>query len=286
MTAMYKVVSDNNDSLDVIITRFPSGELAVRLDVENREPIRVKNTISVLVQGYEPDTLFILANIKDALDEMVRTACLNCQIRLFMPYMPHARYDRHIVDGDAFALRVFADMMNTLNFDRIMTVDAHSEMTCGLMRRTEERPQWEHAVLMVNKFNINCDVLVAPDAGAQKKIFKVAQHLNKPVVTMTKTRDVKTGNITGMLMMDELPPNARCLIIDDLCDGGRTFIEAAKVLRGIGASSVDLMVTHGIFSAGLNNLLDNGIDHVYCTDSFKTLDTVGWNGMVNQYNFF
>ena len=33
----------------------------------------------------------------------------------------------------------------------------------------------------------------------------------------------------------------------DICDGGRTFIELAKVLKDNGAKRVTLYVTHGIF---------------------------------------
>lgn len=57
------------------------------------------------------------------------------------------------------------------------------------------------------------------------------------------------------------------MILDDICDGGRTFIEAVKHLREAGAKRVELYVTHGIFSKGVENLLDNGIDHIYTTNS-------------------
>jgi ribose-phosphate pyrophosphokinase len=40
------------------------------------------------------------------------------------------------------------------------------------------------------------------------------------------------------------------LIIDDICDGGKTFLELGKKLKELGAKSVLLHVTHGIFSKG------------------------------------
>ena len=60
------------------------------------------------------------------------------------------------------------------------------------------------------------------------------------------------------------------LIVDDLCDAGGTFIGSAQVLRDAGARSVSLYVTHGVFSKGVENLLNNGIDAIYTTTSFAS----------------
>jgi len=58
------------------------------------------------------------------------------------------------------------------------------------------------------------------------------------------------------------------VIVDDICDGGRTFIELARVLKEKGANKVALYVTHGIFSQGLDVLKEH-IDHVYCVHAFN-----------------
>ena len=54
-------------------------------------------------------------------------------------------------------------------------------------------------------------------------------------------------------------------IVDDICDGGRTFIEIAKYLKeadSIDSSRIHLMVTHGFFTKGLG-VFDGLIDHIY-----------------------
>lgn len=285
MTANIKIITDSNCGIPLHISRFPSGEVAVSLGVDEKNPFKVKKHVSVLVQGYEPDLLFILGNIKDALDKLIREADVQVDVRLFLGFMPHARYDRHMVDGDGFALRVFCDMLNLLKFSRIIVIDPHSDQTLSLLRNASALSQDEVAMLTLATEN-KPDYLVAPDAGAYKKIFKLSQKMGVPVVTLTKIRDLESGNIIETRLLDEIDNGAYCLIVDDLCDGGRTFIEAAKTLHKAGAERVDLFVTHGIFSAGLSNLLDNGITKLYCTDSFKTLDTEGWEGRIKQYNFF
>ena len=62
-------------------------------------------------------------------------------------------------------------------------------------------------------------------------------------------------------------------VVDENCDGGGTFIQLAKVFfahrHGTGIEkSLNLFVTHGIFSKGLNPLKDAGFNCIGSTDSF------------------
>ena len=61
------------------------------------------------------------------------------------------------------------------------------------------------------------------------------------------------------------------IIIDDICDGGRTFIELAKEIRKQTDKPIYLIVTHGIFSAGFEKLSDE-LDGIFCTNSVKDID--------------
>jgi ribose-phosphate pyrophosphokinase len=113
--------------------------------------------------------------------------------------------------------------------------------------------------------------LVSPDAGAYKKIFDVAKFYKiENIITATKVRDMKTGNIlhTEIPVLDQ-HNNLTYVIIDDICDGGRTFVELAKVIKaGRPTAKVYLVVTHGIFSAGFKTL-NEYIDGIYCTNSYR-----------------
>ena len=122
---------------------------------------------------------------------------------------------------------------------------------------------------------VNCKektVLLSPDAGASKKTGLVAKHCGyDSIVYGSKIRDTKTGEIVKTTVLVEHNIGDKdVLIVDDICDGGRTFIELAKVLRQKGAESVDLYVTHGIFSAGLDPLMLH-IDHIFTTESVCSL---------------
>lgn len=250
------------------ITQFPSGEIGGNFSedfVEFAEQFAGKiDNAFFTVQGYDKDTLFALALAKEAVDKLVPQG--SAMKTVVFGFLPNARYDRHMFKGDAAALKVFANLVNAMEFDAVCALDTHSNVAENLFKCFHNLPQKEFAAHFASDPRI--DYLVAPDAGAAKKIAETAKEVEKPYITMSKVRNLKTGEITGMRILDDVDlTDKTVMILDDICDGGRTFIEAAKHLREAGAKRVELYVTHGIFSKGVENLLDNGIDHIYTTNS-------------------
>ncbi|UUZ75448.1 hypothetical protein LP414_27415 [Polaromonas sp. P1(28)-13] len=91
--------------------------------------------------------------------------------------------------------------------------------------------------------------------SANKKVLNFAQvHGFKDVVRADKTRDTLTGKITGTAVYSQDVGNRDFLILDDICDGGRTFLELAKELRKLTTGKLYLYVSHGIFSQGCLHL--------------------------------
>jgi ribose-phosphate pyrophosphokinase len=109
--------------------------------------------------------------------------------------------------------------------------------------------------------------LLSPDAGAEKKVRSVAKKISSPnqsidVLCASKTRDTRTGEITATEIHGDVK-GKDIIILDDICDGGRTFIELAKVLRALNSGNIYLYITHGIFSKGLE-VLEESFKHIYC----------------------
>lgn len=195
---------------------------------------------------------------------------------LHMPYIPYARQDRVMNAGEAAAVKAFVNVIAGLKFDKIVVSDPHSDVATNLLdnigARLEVRSQdvlfasylggefgVAPRIMTVGRGN---PVIVAPDAGARKKAQKVADRYGFRIIEAGKVRDVTNGKITGTSVHDDVT-GLPCIIVDDICDGGRTFIPLAAALREKGASQVILYVTHGIFSNGKQCLLDAGIDQVH-----------------------
>lgn len=197
---------------------------------------------------------------------------------LHMPYIPYARQDRLMNPGEAYAIKAFVNLIGGLNFDFIVVDDPHSDVATALLdnvgarlvvRRQDELFSEYMGNSGVIKRNTRLctvgngnPVIVAPDAGARKKAQKVADRYDFRLVEAGKVRDVRDGKITGTTVHDDVT-GLPCIIVDDICDGGRTFVPLAAALKEKGASQVILYVTHGIFSNGKDFLLESGIDQVH-----------------------
>ena len=216
-----------------------------------------------------PTEVDIVAHLKSAHDIMELMLVVDAIRRmggrsiktLHIPYFPYARQDRVCAKGQSLSVKVMADLINSLNVPVVHITDPHSDVTPALINNCVVTEQ--HTIIPNEVYRNK--VVVCPDAGAEKKIIK----LGVPYVMATKVRNPETGEIikTTVPEPEELH-GYDYIIIDDICDGGRTFIELAKVLKKHGANSVDLYVTHGIFSNGLQPILSH-IDHIYCYNIFN-----------------
>lgn len=203
-------------------------------------------------------------------------------VTLYMPYLPYARQDKPVSNTSTFNLEVFAQLINALNFNVVMATDVHNPArTSALINHFTN--------LDVDSFRVNLiglikpDCIVYPDAGARERYPLYEDEL--PSIVYTKSRDAKSGNIlkhdvlessakAASAMAEKQAP--RFLIVDDLCDGGATFISIAENLKQwFKDCDIHLFVTHGIFSKGMKPLTDAGIK-VYTTNSLIK-NTEGYN---------
>jgi ribose-phosphate pyrophosphokinase len=176
----------------------------------------------------------------------------SCAI-LKMDYLPYARQDKGVSDFTTFALYSFAKIINQMNFHEVHCVDPHSPVS-DIIRNLKVSYPLVEVMTAFKGFDIAC----YPDKGAIDKYLPI---YGLPSVCATKIRDQRTGEILTTTFNDNVL-NKKILIIDDICDGGRTFIGLAKVLYNKGASSVGLFVTHGLFTKGIEVLKDAVISHI------------------------
>lgn len=201
-----------------------------------------------------------------AVDALKRMGERNME--LFIPYLPFARQDRVMVEGEPLSVKVMADLINSCGFEKVTIYDPHSEVCLALINNSEvyNNHNFVKKVLQ-DKSNY---MIVCPDAGAYKKIFKLCQALNYTdrIALCNKIRNVATGEILSTTCDVEDFKRKDVYIVDDICDGGGTFILLAEELKARNCGKVNLVVSHGIFSKGTD--LKN-IDHIYTTDSFKDI---------------
>jgi len=179
-----------------------------------------------------------------------------------------------MVKGEPLSVKVMAEMVNSMRYSAVHVLDPHSDVTTALVDNIKIIDNVPFVQTAWNTITDASKCLVSPDAGFEKKAFRLATEMNidsKDVVYGTKKRDVTTGKLSGFGFSGNVKGRA-CVIVDDICDSGGTFIGLAQKLREGGANSIHLVVSHGLFSKGAEHLLDNGIDTIHTTDScYNTL---------------
>lgn len=235
------------ENFEFDIFRFPGGEMHVRL-TENLPSGYIVNLKADIKTSDDIMTLLLLG------DALTRNE--NSIYNLEIPYVPYARQDRVCNPGEPLSVQVMASLINSLKAKKVTIHDPHSDVVSALIHNVQILPQndlVERAGILGEK------LIICPDAGAEKKIAK----LKRPYILCTKERDVLSGEIKRTIVHHHGSLEGQdCLIIDDICDGGRTFIEIAKILRQKNAGKIELYVTHGIFSNGPLVFKDL-IDQVY-----------------------
>jgi ribose-phosphate pyrophosphokinase len=250
---------------------FPDGQPHLRLDAASVATMDKDAPIRILTRLASPADLLLALFAKSTLDYLEFS-----HIELHVSYLLAARMDRVMQEGEPFSLKVVAGLMNTGNFRKVRIFDPHSEVSAALIDRsypvTNHRFVQDALAHYMHENPVDKYCLVSPDAGALKKIHSLARFLDiDDVVEGMKERDLKTGALTNFRTTREDLTGITCFIVDDICDGGGTFAGTAKMLRDIGATTVVLIVSHGIFSKGI---AVPGVDMIYCTDSYRVVDGV------------
>lgn len=197
-------------------------------------------------------------------------------IHLDLHYLIGSRMDRPIDNKSPNTLKVVCDVLNSLRFNLITTVFAHSSSTLDRLNAVPDLIQEKNFItagLTKSIIESRCDQsfdLCLPDAGAAKRYWNdhamVGQSFSCRVIECSKHRDMQTGKLSGFCVPQQV--RRHCVILDDIIDAGGTFKGLANELRKNGAKVVSLVAYHGIFSKGTDL---EGIDFIFTSNSFADL---------------
>jgi len=229
--------------------RYPAGESHIELMLPTQQVEHL--TIEAAIVDFDG-----LGNMLTA-DRILRRNGIRAQ--WFVPYFPFARHDRRNHIGDGFELGVALDLVKDLD---IVIADPHSDVAGQLphIPQSASVECFRDAGLLPDHA-----VIVIPDAGAIKKAHEWA---TGPVVQALKHRDTATGRLSGFEVLADDLAGAPCVIVDDICDGGGTFLGLAVELANKNAGPLTLAVTHGLFTKGIDAL----------SEAFDRIATFGFSG--------
>ena len=292
------IYRDMGGTTEVDFAEYPSGEPLIRFN-----PSKIVYTEGLKYGGKKllvrPQTMnqfvaamFFIDSYADRFGDVPE---------LILPFVPGARQDRKMDDGGdfLFTAKSVAKMINVRNFPSVTIIDPHSDVISGLIDRSvvitpaqifnavNKSPLAANPLLPLYKIEKEFTGIIAPDSGATKRAMGMAKRLDIPLYVGGKTRETKTGKITNFWIHD-LPSNGHFLIVDDICDGGGTFVGLADEIEKISLKiELSLYVTHGLFTKGLESLKPH-FKHIISTDSVVgTKEMEPWTlKTINICNYF
>lgn len=249
--------------------QFPGGEPHIVI-----EPFHGVEDVDITIRIQSFYDLGLLLMAENALQFMT---CVD-NLHVTIPYFPGARQDRRMVDGEPLTSKVYADIINSMDFSSVTMFDVHSDVIPALVEVSEAVSN--HSFVYTSLFELGVfdepyEVqIVSPDAGSNKKIKDLVKYLYNlqpdydfKIIKCDKSRDPATGKIIGFEIHSKIDPKAPLYIVDDICDGGGTFIGLGKQLIKNTVGDLHLIVSHGIFSKGTADLL-SVFKTITTTDSF------------------
>jgi ribose-phosphate pyrophosphokinase len=242
--------------------KYPDGQVSIKVEEDCILPDHI--WIKSRMNSYED--LFYILSTAEALKFRGKKSSLI--ITCFLTQ----RSDRRFFENQSFDLKILTNIINTCDFRNVKVIHPHSDVLPALINNCEVITSEEYVDWAIKKIEDKEKeevVLVSPDAGAYKQVYKYGEIFRRQVVTGNKSRDLLSGDVH--VDIHGTVKDRICLIVDDYCDGGRTFINLSTKLKELGAMKVDLYVTHGLFSQGLSPILKEGVDHIYCTNSISDI---------------
>lgn len=288
MIQKLNLVNAENSDIKYKVSKYPDGQQSISIDLPDTD-LHEKITVSITSRLNSFRDLEVIIAANQALREFSYVE----NVKLNVPYFLGARSDRKFEAGTSNYLKtVICPIINAQNFSRVTVLDPHSDVLEACLNNYHKHNNHRLVKDALSKID-NRDgaqdriCLVSPDAGAYKKIFDVAKEFRiEKIITASKVRDLQTGKIirTEIPTLDQ-HADLKYVIIDDICDGGRTFIELAKAIKGSRPTAkVYLVVTHGIFSAGFKEL-NQYFEGIYTTNSYRDVADNEYEQKTNTTSF-
>lgn len=289
------------------VSRFPDGQQQITIPY-----IGQKFCNSIVIKsrlGNFLDLELIICAVKALRNDPIDID----YIHLYVPYFLGGRSDRKFKDGSTNYLKdIICPIINSLDLESVTILDPHSNVLEACINNFKSIDNSELVKFAFGEIG-NYDsmeiddhkILVSPDSGAAHKIYNLVKKIDctSDIITCSKER-AADGSLSKCVVPLGAINNKDVrekdyIIIDDICDGGATFINIAKE---IDRQYIDmdyekpkkyLIVTHGVFSRGFGELCIyfNGI---FCTNSYSDLkfhptisDVIGPSKkLVKQLNIF
>ena len=240
--------------------QFSDGEIQINIE----ESVRGVDVYIIQSTSYPVnDHLWELLIMVDA---CVRASANSDTV--VMPYFGYARQDRTAAPREPITAKLVANMLVKAGVSRVVTLDLHAVQVQGFFDIPVDNlftvPLF--ADYYARKGLIGDDVvIVSPKNSGIKRARSLAESLNTLIAIIDYAQD-DADREEGYIIGDV--EGKKAILIDDMLNTGRTFSEAAKIVKKNGATEIYAVASHGLFAGNATQLLDAApIQEILVTDS-------------------
>jgi ribose-phosphate pyrophosphokinase len=246
---------------DTHLSEFADGELHCRFGESIRgADVFIIQTHSRPVNESIMEQLVMIDAAKRASAKRITAVC---------PYYGYSRQDRKAREREPITAKLVADMLSTAGVDRVVSVDLHSGQIQGFFDVPVDHLTAMPILSNYVTEHVGDDVVfVSPDAGRVKLAERFSSHMSADLAIIHKRRAVTSANQVEALNVVGNVDGRVCVLIDDMIDTAGTICAAAEQLLAHGATEVQAMATHGIFSdPAIDRIKNSLISRVVVTDT-------------------
>ncbi|MEZ0108173.1 ribose-phosphate pyrophosphokinase [Catenulispora sp. EB89] len=190
------------------------------------------------------------------------------RITAVVPHYSYARSDKKDAPRISIGGRLVADLMVAAGADRVLAMTLHSPQVHGFFSvPVDHLNALRELAKHFRDYDLSNTTVVSPDLGNAKEAAAFARLLGVPVAAGAKQRfagdTVAISSVIGDVTGRDV------IVLDDEIAKGSTVMELLDRLRDLGARSVRVACTHGLFASGaLKRLSDQpDVEEIVCTNT-------------------
>ena len=251
------------------ISVFADGEIRVRIAPNmRRRHVFIIQPTAPRVNDSIMELLFMIDAAKRSSAE---------EISVIIPYFGYSRQDRKEMPRVPISSSVVANIITSVGASRILTLDIHSEQQQGFIKIPWDNLYGSYSLIpALEKIKFRNLVVASPDKGGMLRATGYARLLGAQEVALVyKERDVSVNNKSEASAMIGDVKGKDVLLVDDMLDTGGTIVHSADFLKGKGATSVRVAITHGLFSGNaLEKIANSAIEEILITDTLEQREEI------------
>lgn len=285
------IISDNrNSSLAKNISLYldvPYENAELRVFADGESKIRFDNVAKrncIIIHSTYPPTDQHLMQLFMIIYKCKQDGASN--ICVVNPYLAYARQDKVFVNGEIVTIDLIGQILASLGTTKLVTIDTHSPGSLNYSFETVDLSAIPSLASYVKKnITLNKPIVISPDEGGIERAKKFAGVIDIDMLSLIKTRDRFTGDLTISLSKQQRLENRDALIVDDMISTGNSIIKATEILKKNNIGNVYVVCTHALLLNGAREkLLKSGIKEVISTNSIPNeFAKVDLSGVISNY---